>query len=729
MSTLLLIAIGVAEWLDPLPQGLRATYFSDANWTSAPVRSRLESQPATDTMIASWPGDAPSTFSVTWTGSLVVLTRGAYTFATASDDGSWLFVDGQPVVDNGGHHERRSALGTVTLDRGVHEIFVKYFQDGGLSSIDLFWGSSPATLTILPPWALWSRRVEFSRALVSLVLWRAWRFAVLGWLVTLAGVALFSAVVRLPGWLRYCVADPARLALTGIVVGSVAINVFGFTWGLPSEWAGDELTPTSVMLGLARHFANGWFDRYPPLQFYVLTAAYAPWLWLKASGWATLLPVTEDVLLFGIARLISVAAGAGTLVAIYFCGAQAFGRRAGIWAAAMFGLLTPFVYYAKTANPEVPYIFWFTVSLAFYVRAMRTLALRDIALVFAAAAAAICTKDQAYGLFLSIPFVLAVQFRRADRRVLDWRLWFGPALGLAIVLAINNLPFNPRGFLGHFHDITGPGSRAYRAFAPTLSGQLSLLRLTMMLDQRSWGWPFFVLTIAGLALAVQDRSRRVYALPLVYTAVTYYVAFIAVILYTYDRYLLPMCVVQALFGGVALEWLAARRAGAIAAALFGYTALYALTVDVLMWRDSRYVAERWLAVHAGRGQLVATVFPLVTEPRLQAFATVDIGSIENLRRWDPDYFVLNADYARAVPVDTPPGALVDALRRDTLGYELVFRYRSPAPWRWLPAAHADLVGPRTGMPVVSFLRDINPTIEIYGRATPARPVSSPTLQP
>ena len=70
-----------------------------------------------------------------------------------------------------------------------------------------------------------------------------------------------------------------------------------------------------------------------------------------------------------ISRLVSIAAGAGTLLAIYACGARTFGKRAGIFAAAMFALVTPFVYYAKTANLDVPYLFWFALSLVFYLRA------------------------------------------------------------------------------------------------------------------------------------------------------------------------------------------------------------------------------------------------------------------------------------------------------------------------------------------------------------------------
>ena len=80
---------------------------------------------------------------------------------------------------------------------------------------------------------------------------------------------------------------------------------------------------------------------------------------------------TPYALLALIGRLVSVAAAAGTLLAIYACGARTFGKRAGVFAAATFALVTPFVYYAKTANLDVPYLFWFALSLLFYLRAAR----------------------------------------------------------------------------------------------------------------------------------------------------------------------------------------------------------------------------------------------------------------------------------------------------------------------------------------------------------------------
>jgi fibro-slime domain-containing protein len=740
-ATALLAILSIAQRLDTLPEGLHATYFSDVNWSSDPVRSVIEPRPSTDSLIDAWRAHAPETFSTTWSGSFVVLRAGMYTFATRSDDGSWVYVDGQLVVDNGGSHAAQVASGRVDLKRGVHAIFIKYFQSGGDFHFELLWASDAAPLEPMPTWALSSHQAKFSRFIVSVLLRRAWQAALWLWLLTVLAVG--SAALRpfLKRWFGRLRTEPLYVVLILLVAGSCALNLAGVWWGLPSYWAGDEITPKAVLVGLAERFTGGWFDRYPPLHFYVLSAVFHPWFLLKSLGWIHVSDRAEDAALLLLSRLVSIAAGVGTLIAVFVCGAEAFNRRAGVFAAAAFALLTPFVYYAKTANPEVPYIFWFAVSLVFYVRIVHALALKDVALFSAAATLAICTKDQAYALYLAAPFVIVFRVWQSNRErhcshpllraVVDVRLGLAAITVAAVLAACYKIPFNLDGFISHVRDITGPGSQPYRMAPPTLGGRLKLLELSARLDQMSWGWPLWVAGLFGIAVAVKQTGTRRAAVCLLLVAAGYYAGFIDVVLYVFDRYLLPICVVQALFAGVALDkflrWPARLRQPwriAFIGGVLGYTFLYAAAVDVLMIRDSRYTVEQWLHQHVGPDRLVGTMFPAYVLPRLGDFQWMDIGTIDELRLDAPAEYILNADYARAVPADTPLGHLIAGLQHETLGYRLVFRYRAPAPWSWLPAAHADLVGPRLETQVYSVLRDINPTIEIY-RPGSASSSSSP----
>ena len=78
--------------------------------------------------------------------------------------------------------------------------------------------------------------------------------------------------------------------------------------------------------------------------------------------------------------------------------------------------------------------------------------------------------------------------------------------------------------------------------------------------------------------------------------------------------------------------------------------------------------------------------------------------------------MLNADYASAEPADSEIGRLIAGLQSGQLGYHLVFRYREPVPWPWLPGAPRDLVGDRHESPITSALRHINPQYEVFKRA-------------
>jgi 4-amino-4-deoxy-L-arabinose transferase-like glycosyltransferase len=737
-ATLLLIALGVAQRLDPLQEGLLATYYEDTGWTSDPVHTLLDRRPSTDSFVDAWRGSPPQRFSATWAGSVLTWRSGSYTFVTTSDDGSWLYVDGRLIVDNGGRHGAASASGTIHLDRGAHAIFVKYFQDGGDLDFALLWARDGQTPAPISPWVLSPRHAGTARTGASVLLRLALEAAFWLWLASLAIAGITALWPYGVARGRALIADATGRALLIVIAGSTALNAIGIWWGLPALWAGDEITPTSVLLSWSQRFTNGWFNRYPPFHFYVLTAVFSPWLIAKHFGLIHLSYAVQDVLLPLLSRLVSLAAGVGTVIAVYVSGARAFGRRAGVFAAAMIALLAQFVYYAKTANPEVPYVFWFALSLVFYLRLIETGALRDGVLFAVAAVLAICTKDQAYALYLSAPLVVVYHFWRLNRAravphpllraMLNGRLIVIGLAGVAAFALIHNIAFNAPGFLAHVRDITGIGSQPYRMVEPTMSGRLALARVTLDLNQRSWGWPLWIVSLAGVAVAASDRRTWRVAAALLLAAFGYYIGFVDTILYVYDRYLLPICVVQAIFGGLALDRFlqqgARARRGwriAVVTGVLAYAALYATTVDVLMVRDSRRTIEAWLRARVKETDLIGTVFPPTVLPRLDEFRSADLGSIDDLRQAKPAYYVLNADYARAIPAGTGLADVIHGLQQQTLGYRLAFRYRTPSPWPWLPAADPDLVGARLEPQSLSTLRDINPTMEIYERADANRP--------
>jgi PA14 domain len=67
-------------------------------------------------------------FAIEYTGRFWIQKPGLYHFELTSDDGSRLYIDDQPVVDNDGIHAVVTKSGSVELSGGIHRIRVQYFQ-------------------------------------------------------------------------------------------------------------------------------------------------------------------------------------------------------------------------------------------------------------------------------------------------------------------------------------------------------------------------------------------------------------------------------------------------------------------------------------------------------------------------------------------------------------------------------------------------------------------------
>jgi hypothetical protein len=732
VSTLLMLTLGAATHLDPIPLGLTAEYFANTTEMGSPAGTMLDTEPSTDHLIKEWNGSPPDVFSERWTGSINTLSDGTYVFAADADTAASVVVDGQAVAEKDAGSSEERATGSIHLAPGPHPVMIRYVHNGGLVHFALLWARDGTALAPVPAWVLRPRKVRsVPRLIARALLDRALALSEWAWVGALLFAVLAvmgSGVSRVREGLERAGAWPALKWILGV---SLILNLAGIWWGLPGSWVAIELKPAYILGALSQHFSHGWYDAYPPVHFYLLTAAMSPMLLLNYLDRITFDGAAAYTLLVLISRFVSVAAAAGIVAATCVCGTRAFGRRTGLIAAAIAALTTPFLYYAKTANVDVPYLFWWALSLVFYLRLLDSGRLSDYVLFAAAATLSVCTKDQAYGLYLLAPVVIVEQMWRVNRQaglphafrraLFDRRLVAAAFASGALFAVCHNLLFNSGGFLDHVRYITGPGNAAYRVYQPTLAGHLELLRQTIRLIEVSMGWPLFLAGVIGLLIATATPRLRRMATWLLVPIVGYYVGFINVILYNYDRFVMPMCVVLAIFGGVAFDRLLSargrvRRIGVAAVAgAFAYTLLYAGTVDVLMIEDSRYDVERWMHAHVGRRELVAISGPHEYLPRLDDFRLEDIDTVMELRRDHPGYVVLNADYARAVSPERPWGQLIAGLEHEALGYRLAGRFRSDAPWQWLPGGHPDLVGSRQETVVFSTLRNINPTIEVFQR--------------
>jgi fibro-slime domain-containing protein len=82
-------------------------------------------------------------FAVHWTAPLTVTTAGSFGFTMGSDDDSWLFIDGQLVIDNGGVHALNNKSGTKYLTPGNHTIDIFFAERYMVQSGFLFTAAIP----------------------------------------------------------------------------------------------------------------------------------------------------------------------------------------------------------------------------------------------------------------------------------------------------------------------------------------------------------------------------------------------------------------------------------------------------------------------------------------------------------------------------------------------------------------------------------------------------------
>lgn len=114
--------------------------------------------------IGTAPAERANHYALVFEATLDVPAAGEWTFSTNSDDGSWLWIDGEQVVANPGLKPARRARGRVRLDAGVHQLRIVYTQAGGGAVLDATWAgpgvdeqplpaerASTTALALVPP--------------------------------------------------------------------------------------------------------------------------------------------------------------------------------------------------------------------------------------------------------------------------------------------------------------------------------------------------------------------------------------------------------------------------------------------------------------------------------------------------------------------------------------------------------------------------------------------------
>jgi Dolichyl-phosphate-mannose-protein mannosyltransferase len=517
-----------------------------------------------------------------------------------------------------------------------------------------------------------------------------------------------------------------RRALLATVGLSLLFSTWSIWWGLPGmpeSWAPDEFSPLRIHHGIVQRFSNGWFELYPPFHVYLLALAVSPLELFAPRGLSEMADPASYAAAFYLMRLVSVAMAAGLVVVVFELGRELFDARSGLFAALIVALMVPLAYYGKLANVEVPYLFWFALSLLFYIRILAGHRMTDYVAFALAAAFAIGTKDQAYGFYLAVPFTIAasdaILRRQRGMPAPLWRSAFNRrtlavlATGAIALALVHNVLFNWSGAVERLRIMTGPTTQTLQEFPDTVAGHAAMLALAVRHVQFALGWPLFAASLAGLAIIARHWRQHPRAMALLPPIVTYWIFLILPIMYHYDRYLLPVAVILAVFGGVALARLThaggrfiALRQG-IAIASVAYSIACAASLNVLLAGDARYAAERWLGQNLTPRSRVMAVGYAMYLPRFDNLDVVTCLRPTLAMLPDaPDYLVLSSFFEEWRFADDPEALeFFKALKAGRTPYQLAFSYRAR------PALNlVDVRGVRTN------LDKINPRIRVYRRA-------------
>jgi hypothetical protein len=345
---------------------------------------------------------------------------------------------------------------------------------------------------------------------------------------------------------------------------------------------------------------------------------------------------------------------------------------------------------------------------------------------------AVCTKDQAYGLFGLPALGLAVRaYGRAPGRstgekamalVRAPHIWQSIVAGIGTFVLAHNLLFNLQGFESHLRFIQNEGSVQFRMFPMTPSGVWQLWQATWMLIRISMGWPMFVVLLAGIALSLVPFQRRLWWLML--PAISYFSTFLAVTGFTYDRFLLPVLMVLALFVGFAaerVEALVPRAATAVRVATFAvlaYSVVYVAAVDVAMLRDSRYDVEAWLRTNVAPGSRIGLMGGPEHVPRIDDFVSQFLRPTrDDLDSTTFDYIVVNLDWMTRWGPERVEHELLVKLRENAFAYRKVFEARSDVGFGGLAFDPRFAPFGTTGY---STLTKINPPLLVFKRMPAAQ---------
>src|SRR5581483_3624933 len=353
-----------------------------------------------------------------------------------------------------------------------------------------------------------------------------------------------------------------------------------------------------------------WFD-YPTLVLYVL-APFQSW---------------QDEPSYLAARLVVAAFGVGAVAASWWLGRAAYGRTAGLVAAAAVAVETIGVAYSHMAVTDVPMTALLAASLALAVGGR---------LELAGLAAGLAAGAKYPAVFLAVPLVVA-----------GWGRWRRLALSLTAAVAafLATSPY----VLVHPHQAWSDATRVQRLAREGWLGFEHDSWALFSFTGKLWDGlgPALVLAALGLVLALRRHSRTDLILGAFVVA---YAIDLLTLRAHFDRYVLPLVPPLAALAG-RQRVLAPLTLGCLVVPL-----VWAIGDDVRLTRtDTRVVAHAWIEAHVPPH---ATIAAESSTPPLEGHPIVALALPGPGRPFDPDRDVARLR-AQGVGYALVTGAIAD----------------------------------------------------------------------
>jgi Dolichyl-phosphate-mannose-protein mannosyltransferase len=502
--------------------------------------------------------------------------------------------------------------------------------------------------------------------------------------------------------------------LAVILLGALALRVYGLRWGLPGRI---DLNPDEhTVLGIVGQMS--WQNLDPGAYFY--GGFFYEVCVLIRSILRALRPAIGEPGLVLAYRSVSVGFGTATVAVLYLLLRRvAPPGPASLLGAAFLAVMPLHVWDSHFAVTDITLAFWMIASVTAAVCAYQRPSWARFA--FASALAGLATGTKFNGAFATVAIALAALAALWERRVRVGQVLTWGALGVAAAL-LALFVASPHVFLkeaatwkafqhemARVHDL----DYGFNLYVPGWQYRPYVYQFGAAFPF-SFGVALYAALLGGLIYCAV-RWRRVLIVPFGYAA--FYLGVMGSWEFVPIRYYLPfepvllMAPALALAAGLTAPSPRLRRWTGVALVLvLAYTVAFTVSTTARFTDDTRLQSQRWLQQRIAEGHDVLTVgaewyLPVPKGPRvinLLQYGAMPSVVAERL----PDYVVLTSlHYARAYRQQDDNVAMWDTVRKGKLPYRLAARFRA-GYLNWHFYRHLD--------PMYEGYF-ISPTIEVYQR--------------